>query len=36
MVESELVAFSFDGKALTKTSTFKMQVSPAGIRAAEP
>ena len=36
MVESELIAFSFDGKALTKTSTLKMQVSPAGIRTAEP
>jgi DNA-binding beta-propeller fold protein YncE len=36
MVESELIAFSFDGKALTRTSTLKMQVSPAGIRTAEP
>src|SRR6187402_2836707 len=36
MVENELIAFSFDGKALTKTSTLKMQVSPAGIRTAEP
>ncbi|MCP3446535.1 YncE family protein [Bradyrhizobium sp. CCGUVB14] len=36
MVESELIAFTFDGKALTKTSTLKMQVSPAGIRTAEP
>ncbi|WP_407187928.1 YncE family protein [Bradyrhizobium centrosematis] len=36
MVESELIAFAFDGKALSKTSTLKMQVSPAGIRTAEP
>ncbi|SEM20059.1 mandelate racemase [Bradyrhizobium sp. OK095] len=36
MVENELIAFSFDGKALTRTSTLKMQVSPAGIRTAEP
>jgi len=36
MVESELIAFSFDGKALARTSTLKMQVSPAGIRTAEP
>jgi DNA-binding beta-propeller fold protein YncE len=36
MVESELIAFSFDGKALNKTATLKMQVSPAGIRTAEP
>ncbi|MGY4630207.1 YncE family protein [Bradyrhizobium sp. USDA 4486] len=36
MVENELLAFSFDGKALTKTSTLKLQVSPAGIRTAEP
>ncbi|MCK1584444.1 beta-propeller fold lactonase family protein [Bradyrhizobium sp. 168] len=36
MVENELIAFSFDGKALNKTSTLKMQVSPAGIRTAEP
>jgi DNA-binding beta-propeller fold protein YncE len=36
MVENELIAFSFDGKALNKTSTLKMQVSPAGIRSAEP
>lgn len=36
MVENELIAFSFDGKALTKTSTLKLQVSPAGIRTAEP
>jgi DNA-binding beta-propeller fold protein YncE len=36
MVESELIAFSFDGKALTRTSTLKLQVSPAGIRTAEP
>lgn len=36
MVESELIAFSFDGSALTRTSTLKMQVSPAGIRTAEP
>ncbi|MGL9621967.1 YncE family protein [Bradyrhizobium sp. U531] len=36
MVESELIAFAFDGKALNKTSTLKLQVSPAGIRTAEP
>jgi len=36
MVENELIAFSFDGKALNKTSTLKLQVSPAGIRTAEP
>jgi len=36
MVENELIAFSFDGKSLTKTSTLKLQVSPAGIRTAEP
>jgi DNA-binding beta-propeller fold protein YncE len=36
MVESELIAFSFDGKTLNKTSTLKMQVSPAGIGTAEP
>jgi DNA-binding beta-propeller fold protein YncE len=36
MVENELIAFSFDGKALTRTSTLKLQVSPAGIRTAEP
>src|SRR6266702_7241915 len=36
MVESELIAFSFDGKTLNKTATLKMQVSPAGIRTAEP
>jgi DNA-binding beta-propeller fold protein YncE len=36
MVESELIAFSFDGKALNRTATLKMQVSPAGIRTAEP
>ncbi|MCK1387942.1 beta-propeller fold lactonase family protein [Bradyrhizobium sp. 21] len=36
MVESELIAFSFNGTALNKTSTLKMQVSPAGIRTAEP
>ncbi|PSO27423.1 beta-propeller fold lactonase family protein [Bradyrhizobium sp. MOS002] len=36
MVENELIAFSFDGKALNRTSTLKMQVSPAGIRTAEP
>lgn len=36
MVESELIAFAFDGKTLTRTSTLKMQVSPAGIRTAEP
>ncbi|TWA98620.1 YncE family protein [Bradyrhizobium stylosanthis] len=35
-VENELIAFSFDGKALNKTSTLKLQVSPAGIRTAEP
>ncbi|MBR0707342.1 YncE family protein [Bradyrhizobium liaoningense] len=36
MVENELIAFAFDGKALTRTSTLKLQVSPAGIRTAEP
>jgi len=36
MVESELLAFSFDGKALNKTATLQLQVSPAGIRSAEP
>jgi DNA-binding beta-propeller fold protein YncE len=36
MVESELIAFSFDGKTLNRTATLKMQVSPAGIRTAEP
>jgi len=36
MVENELIAFSFDGKTLTRTSTLKLQVSPAGIRTAEP
>ena len=36
MVESELLAFSFDGKSLNKTAALKMQVSPAGIRTAEP
>ncbi|KJC38227.1 mandelate racemase [Bradyrhizobium sp. LTSP849] len=36
MVESELIAFSFDGKTLNKTATLKMQVSPAGIGTAEP
>ncbi|OPZ00181.1 mandelate racemase [Bradyrhizobium sacchari] len=36
MVENELIAFSFDGKALTRTSTLKLQASPAGIRTAEP
>ncbi len=36
MVESELIAFSFDGRARTRTSALKMQVSPAGIRTAEP
>src|SRR4051794_33866424 len=30
MVESELIAFSFNGTALNNTSTLKMQVSPAG------
>ena len=36
MVENELIAFSFDGKTLNRTATLKMQVSPAGIRTAEP
>jgi DNA-binding beta-propeller fold protein YncE len=36
MVESELIAFSFDGKTLNRTATLKMQLSPAGIRTAEP
>lgn len=36
MVESELLAFSFDGKVLSKTATLTMQTSPAGIRTAEP
>jgi DNA-binding beta-propeller fold protein YncE len=36
MVESEIAAFAFDGKTLTKSAPIAMKVSPAGIRTAEP
>jgi hypothetical protein len=36
MVESEIAAFAFDGKTLTKAAPIAMKVSPAGIRTAEP
>jgi DNA-binding beta-propeller fold protein YncE len=36
MVEKEIYAFSFDGKALQKTATIKTNGGPAGIRTAEP
>jgi DNA-binding beta-propeller fold protein YncE len=36
MVEKEIYAFSFDGKALQKTATIKTTGGPAGIRTAEP
>jgi DNA-binding beta-propeller fold protein YncE len=36
MVENEIMAFGFDGKALTKAPSIALKVSPAGIRTAEP
>ncbi len=36
MVEKEIYAFSFDGKALQKTTAIKVNGGPAGIRTAEP
>ena len=36
MVENEIMAFSFDGKTLTKSAPIAMKVSPAGMRTAEP
>lgn len=36
MVEKEIYAFSFDGKALKKTTAIKVNGGPAGIRTAEP
>ena len=36
MVESEIAAFAFDGKTLSKMAPIAMKVSPAGIRTAEP
>jgi YVTN family beta-propeller protein len=36
MVEKEILAFNFDGKALQKTGALKVKGGPSGIRTAEP
>jgi DNA-binding beta-propeller fold protein YncE len=36
MVESEIMAFQFDGKTLTKAPSIAVKGGPAGIRTAEP
>ncbi len=36
MADREMMAFTFDGKALASTGTIKMKNGPAGIRTAEP